>query len=102
MQHRTYGKGDEPRLRDCDADYNVFFCPSDPNWGKEHLDVERKFGIEKHSLVANPQFEDQEHNNFRLKKGSPALGLGIEQIDIGNAGLLPDHPFHRLIDGRSK
>ena len=32
IQNRTYGQGDEPRLRDCDADYNLYFCPQDPSW----------------------------------------------------------------------
>ena len=49
IQNRTYGRGAEPRLRDCDADYNLYFCPRDPGWAKPHLDAERKFGIEMHS-----------------------------------------------------
>ena len=94
VQNITYGKGAEPRLQDCDADYNLYFCPSDPTWGQAHLEAERKFGIEEHSIVANPQFVDVDSGDFRLKKDSPAHKLGIESIEVVQIGLLPNHPFH--------
>ena len=94
IQNRTYGRGEEPRLRDCDADYNLYFCPRDPSWAKPHLDAERKFGIELHSESADPLFVDVEHGDLRLKKDSPAFKLGIEPIAFDKIGLLPNHPFH--------
>jgi hypothetical protein len=94
IQNRTYGRGEEPRLRDCDADYNLYFSPRDPNWAKPHLDAERKFGIEQHSLSADPLFVDVEHGDLRLKKDSPAFKLGIEPIALDRIGLLPNHPYH--------
>src|SRR5262249_42291835 len=93
IQHRIYGQGGEPRLRDCNADYNLYFCAQDPNWAKPHLDTERKFGIELHSESADPQFVDIDHGNFQLKKESIAFKLGIEPIDLKSIGLLPNHPF---------
>jgi hypothetical protein len=92
-QHRFYGQGDEPRLRDCDADYNLYYCPNDPNWAQRHFNTERKFGIETHSLSADPLFVDFKRGDLRLKRDSPAFALGIEAIDIEHIGLRPNHPF---------
>jgi hypothetical protein len=95
IQDRTYGNGEEPRLRDCDADYNLYFCPRDPNWAQSHLDTERTFGIERHSRIADPLFVDVERGDLRLKKDSPVFNLGIKPIALGEIGLLPNHPFHK-------
>ena len=94
IQNRTYGRGEEPRLRDCNADYNLYFSPRDPGWARPHLDAERKFGIELHSASADPLFVDVEHGDLRLKKESPALKLGVEPIELEKIGLRPNHPFH--------
>jgi hypothetical protein len=94
IQNRTYGRGAEPRLRDCDADYNLYFSPRDPNWAKSHLDAEREFGIELHSMAADPLFTDPDHGDFRLKQDSPGYKLGIEPIVLDNIGLRANHPFH--------
>ena len=95
IQHRTYGRGEEPRLRDCDADYNLYFCPSEPNWAQAHFEAERPFGIELHSVSADPLFENVDQGDLRLKKDSPAFKLGIEPIEFDKIGLLPDHPYHK-------
>ena len=73
----------------------LYFSPRDPGWAKQHLDAERKFGIEMHSIEADPLFVDVEHGNFRLKKESPAFKLGIEPIAFDKIGLRPHHPFHQ-------
>ena len=93
IQHRTYGQGDDPRLRDCDADFNLYFSPQDSNWAAAHLNAERKFGIEAHSLQADPLFVDVAKGDLRLSAESPAHALGIEPIDLKNIGLLPNHPL---------
>lgn len=94
IQHLTYGRGAEPRLRDCDADYNLYFCPSDPDWAQPHFDAERKNGVEIHSVAADPRFVDVAHGNLRLQEKSPALELGFEPIAFEEIGLLPGNPFH--------
>ena len=94
IQNRTYGQGAEPLLRDCKADYNLYYCAQDPGWAKPHLEAERKFGIEKHSASADPLFVDVEHGDLRLKKDSPAFKLGIEPIAFDKIGLRPGNPFH--------
>jgi len=45
-------------------------------------------GVDRHSVVADPQFVDPAHGDFRLKPGSPALKLGFRPIDTSRNGLL--------------
>ncbi len=78
--------GPDPHLRDTDTDYNLYFNTADPNWAAEHFERERKFGIEAHSLFADPMFMDAEHGDFRFKPGSPAEKLGIQPIDLKLVG----------------
>jgi hypothetical protein len=44
-------------------------------------------GRDQDSRIADPQFEDAAHYDFRLKPGSPALAMGFQPIDAGQAGL---------------
>ncbi len=41
---------------------------------------------DEHSVVADPLFEAPEKGDFRLKAGSPALGLGFKPFDYRQAG----------------
>jgi hypothetical protein len=76
------------RLRQTTADYNLYFSTADPTWGQRHLDQERSFGIEEHSIAADPRFMDIEHCDFRFTPESPALKLGIHQpFDVRQAGV---------------
>ncbi len=93
IQNRTYGQGDEPRLRDCDADFNLYYCPQYQDWAVSHLNEERQYGVELHSLTADPMFVDVERGDLRLRKESPAHALGIEPIDLESIGLLPNNPY---------
>ncbi len=76
-------------LRQCRADRNVYFNTADPTWGKRHLAAQRKHGIEKHSIAADPLFVDPVHGDFRFKEGSPALKLGITPINRKLIGVRP-------------
>jgi len=61
---------------------------SGPQWGRQHLDSHRPFGIEAHSVAADPLFEDFARDDFRFRPGSPALKLGIPQpFDVRRAGV---------------
>ena len=83
-------RGPPPRLRDTDADANLYYCTAAVEWGIDHLERERAFGIEQHSAVADPLFVAPARDDFSLKPGSVALRLGIEPLDVvGKAGLLP-------------
>lgn len=76
------------RLRQTDADYNLYLSTEDPHWGQRHLDQQRPFGVEAHSLAADPLFVDLQHCDFRFRPESPALKLGIQQpFDVRQAGV---------------
>jgi hypothetical protein len=52
----------------------------------------RKKGQDTHSLIADPLFVDPDLGDFRLKPGSPALGIGFEPIDPAGFGRLTPRP----------
>jgi len=54
------------------------------------FDAWRAMGLDANSLVADPLFVGPEAGDFRLKPGSPALGLGFKPIDVSQVGLYGD------------
>ncbi|HOD84136.1 MAG: hypothetical protein BWX88_04997 [Planctomycetes bacterium ADurb.Bin126] len=73
-------------LRTCQADYNLYFNAAQPGWGRKHIDAQRAFGIEQHSIEADPKFRDAARDDFSLSDGSPALKLGFKPIDLSTVG----------------
>lgn len=73
-------------------DHNVYFCPgtSLENWAD--LVLFKTKGADRHSLFADPLFADWRKGDFTLKPNSPALKLGIQQVDISAAGLTDQYP----------
>lgn len=78
------------------VDKNVYFSTKNNNFMNSTVLVDLvKNGFDKNSLYTDPLFENWKEGDFRLKQGSPALELGIEQVDITNkAGLTKDFPSH--------
>lgn len=70
-------------------DHNVYWRadgrPMD--FYEQAFDEWQAHGVDRHSLVADPQFVDPDRFDFRLKPGSPALKLGIQSIDTSRVGL---------------
>ena len=60
------------------------------------MEIIRKNGMDKHSLAADAKFVDYKKGDLRLKKDSPALKLGIRQIDITKIVLKKDPAWRRL------
>jgi hypothetical protein len=87
-----YHQGPLPEWKTTKTDYNDYFCTADPAWVVAHFTEVRPLGVETHSIFADPMFADIEHGAFKLKKESPALKLGFEQIDVTKAGLTEEFP----------
>ena len=88
-----HGEGRDTRLRDCNADWNLYWCTDDPPRCEKHLTEQRSCGIELHSKAADPMFEDPAKADYRLKPESPAYGLGFEKINIDAIGLTDAFPI---------
>lgn len=95
VEHRSLAKGAGDRLKDTKTDFNLYFCPADPRWGKRHIADQKRYGVELHSLSADPMFVDVDHGDLHLRPDSPAHALGFKTWDISTAGLLSSHPYHR-------
>lgn len=94
IEYRSFSTGAGERLKETDTDKNLYFCSTDPEWGKRHIDQQKQYGAELHSLSADPLFVDVTNGDLRLKPESPARKLGFQPWDISTAGLLPGHPYH--------
>jgi Right handed beta helix region len=97
VEHKSFSTGAGDRLKDTRTDFNLFWCPADPQWGQRHINEQRRHGVELHSLSADPMFVDKERGDLRLRPESPARALGIRTWDISTAGLLKGHPYHRAV-----
>lgn len=94
IEYKSFSTGAGDRLKGTETDYNLYYCPADPNWGQRHIDEQAAKGFERHSVSADPLFIDVEHGDLRLRVDSPARALGFQEWDIKTAGLLAKHPFH--------
>ena len=94
----TFLKDDKPpqvykQMVDNIVDKNIYYSTATPNFKPTPVLIAlQKNGFDKNSLYTDPLFVDWKNGDFRLKKESPALKLGIEQIDISNVGLTKDFP----------
>jgi len=53
------------------------------------LEQWRQRGHDLNSIIADPVFVAPQGGDFRLKKNSPAFGLGFKPIDMGSVGVRP-------------
>ena len=75
-----------PNIEETEMDSNLYYHPTDPAWMDEHLERMQAIGKEKASLFGDPMFADPAGGDFSFKEGSPALGLGIESLDVSKMG----------------
>ena len=79
------GNWSEPNVT---MDENLYFktgdapiTPLDSSW-----DGWQASGMDVHSVIADPLFEDVDADDFRLRPASPAWRLGFEPIDVEAVG----------------
>lgn len=78
----------DPLLVETNMDSNLYYHPANLDWMDEHLAKMRAVGNEKASLVADPMFVDPAGGDFGFRVGSPAIGLGIEALDVSEMGMI--------------
>jgi hypothetical protein len=100
LEYRSFSTGPGDRLKGTRTDHNLYWCPTDPDWGQKYLDGQQELGVETDSLSADPQFVDLEKGDLRLRPDSPAWKLGFKRIDLAKIGLLPGHPYDRRDEKR--
>ncbi|MHB8952961.1 MAG: right-handed parallel beta-helix repeat-containing protein [Pirellulaceae bacterium] len=80
-------------------DRNLYWDTSQPNGGIMFGDATfaqwQARGHDHNSLIADPEFVDAEHFDFRLQPDSPALQLGFVPIDTSRIGLYGDPEWVR-------
>ena len=74
---------------------NLYFDPKRKklDFGGMTLRQWQARGLDKWSLIADPKFVNPSKGDFRLRKGSPAFGLGFVEFDLSTVGpreKLPD------------
>ncbi len=86
-----------------EADRNVFFNAGGSyavrlGYANEVITLEQwrsGYGFDRSSVTADPQFIDPARGDYRVRDGSPALGLGFVNVDPATVGLKSDFPFKR-------
>jgi len=63
-------------------DNNIYWCvdKGEMHFGNLSWDEWRQKGMDKNSIIADPQFADPEKRDFRLKAGSPVSKIGFHQF----------------------
>ncbi|MGQ1784431.1 right-handed parallel beta-helix repeat-containing protein [Saccharicrinis sp. GN24d3] len=71
-----------PDIEETKMDSNIYYHPTNHEWMDEHLHRMHAIRKETESIFADPLFADPIGRDFNFKKGSPALNLGIEPLDV--------------------
>ena len=84
--HPSHGRDDTHTV----WDYNLYWRTDEEplEFYSEPFSAWQASGRDRHGLVADPQFVDPEHFDFRLRPGSPALKLGIKSIGTSRCGIV--------------
>jgi hypothetical protein len=78
-------------------EHNLYYCGGvEETATPKFLQTLRAQGVAKTDVYADPMFVDLKPGDFRLKPESPALKMGIKQIDLKGVGLTSDFPKRML------
>ncbi|MBI4559685.1 MAG: right-handed parallel beta-helix repeat-containing protein [Candidatus Hydrogenedentes bacterium] len=83
-------------------DLNCYWDVKTPEFqfSEKSFDEWKALGQDRHSIIADPLFENAEARDFRLKPDSPALKLGFQPIDPTQPGLYGPEPWVSLPSAR--
>lgn len=75
-------------MKDVDSDFNIYYCKANNSLAEKTLkSLQEKDNSDINSIALDPLFVDPENGDFRFKPDSPAIKMGIKQIDISEIGL---------------
>lgn len=76
--------------KQADTDHNIYFCAANRELGTQMLQMQRRDGVDAHSLAIDPQFVDPANGDFRFNPDSPALKMGLVPLDRSKVGLVTE------------
>lgn len=85
-----------PLVTDTEMEANLYYHPTDPAWMDTHFEKMRAIGKEESSRFGDPLFVDPEGGDFSFQPGSPALALGIEELDVSKMGIQKSDAFNSV------
>jgi hypothetical protein len=76
---------------------NLYYCGAiEETSTPKFLETHRAHGASGSDVYADPLFVDLKPGDFRLKPESPALKMGIKQINLSGVGLTREFPKRLL------
>jgi len=84
------------KLKDCTIDRNIYYhvgakSPVETA-GEKFLAALKKTGHDAKSCYGDPLFVDYKNADFRFRRNSPAIEMGIVPLDLESVGLTKDFP----------
>lgn len=89
----TYVGGRPQQLATSKVERNLYYAAGvEEASTPKFLEALQALGVARNDVYADPMFSNLRHVDFRLKPDSPALKMGIKQIDLKGVGLSKDFP----------
>jgi hypothetical protein len=81
------------KLKECTIDRNMYHRAGAKDiGGDKFLTALKKAGHDSRSYYGDPMFVDYKNADFRFRKDSPAIKMGIVPLDLKSVGLTKDFP----------
>lgn len=89
-----FRSADDNLFYNADGAYKMRGIPGVRSLDHWRAGMDRRY--DQRSLTTDPLFMDAANNDFRLRYDSPAYGLGFQNINLVDIGLLSDFPYADL------
>jgi hypothetical protein len=95
--------GETANWEDVESDENLYFSPLESGIRVDGVVLslatrleahQQRTGLDQHSVIADPLFVDLANRDFRFHPESPALKLGIKEINLHTVGLRGRRYYH--------